>query len=95
VTSTSSALRHIFPGGYMASLAETPILIERCGLDVRAIENRSYHDRRTVNRWLRNFEEQCERIHAIDPGGGHRGPTGRHCDLSTHRSAPGAHTVPV
>jgi cyclopropane-fatty-acyl-phospholipid synthase len=34
-----SAIRHIFPGGYIPSLAEMLILTEKYGLDVRAMEN--------------------------------------------------------
>jgi len=60
-------IKHIFPGGYIPSLAETLLLMEKHGLDVRAIENRSYHYHRTVDRWRENFETQWERIRAIDP----------------------------
>jgi cyclopropane-fatty-acyl-phospholipid synthase len=60
-------IKHIFPGGYIPSLAETLILMEKYGLDVRAIDNRSYHYHRTVEQWLMNFETGWERIHAIDP----------------------------
>jgi cyclopropane-fatty-acyl-phospholipid synthase len=60
-------IKHIFPGGYIPSLAETLTLMERYGLDVRAIENLSYHYRRTVEQWLANFEAQWARIRAIDP----------------------------
>jgi cyclopropane-fatty-acyl-phospholipid synthase len=60
-------IRHIFPGGYIPSLAETLVLMEKYGLDVRAIENRSYHYHRSVSEWLKNFETQWGRIQAIDP----------------------------
>lgn len=60
-------IKHIFPGGYIPSLAETLILMEKYGLDVRSIDNRSYHYHRTVEQWLMNFETNWERIHAIDP----------------------------
>lgn len=60
-------IKHIFPGGYIPSLAETLILMEKHGLDVRAVESRSYHYHRTVERWLKNFEANWERIHALDP----------------------------
>jgi len=62
-----TTIKHIFPGGYIPSLAETLILMEKYGLDVRAIENRSYHYHRTVEQWLKNFETNRERIRAIDP----------------------------
>jgi cyclopropane-fatty-acyl-phospholipid synthase len=60
-------IKRIFPGGYIPSLAETLTLMEKYGLDVRAVENLSYHYHRTVNQWLRNFEANWERIRAIDP----------------------------
>jgi cyclopropane-fatty-acyl-phospholipid synthase len=61
-----ATIKHIFPGGFIPSLAETLILMEKYGLDVRAIENRSYHYHRSVNQWLENFEANWERIRAID-----------------------------
>ena len=60
-------IRHIFPGGYIPSLAETLVLMERHGLDVRAIENQSWHYHRTVEAWLANLERNWDRIRAIDP----------------------------
>lgn len=60
-------IKHIFPGGSIPSLAETLILMEKYGLDARAIENLSYHYQRSVEQWLKNFETHWERIHAIDP----------------------------
>lgn len=40
---------------------------EKHGLDVRAVENCSYHYHRTVEQWLENFETPWERIRALDP----------------------------
>lgn len=60
-------IKHLFPGGYIPSLAETLLLMEKYGLDVRSIENRSYHYHRSVEQWLKNFEMYWERIHALDP----------------------------
>jgi cyclopropane-fatty-acyl-phospholipid synthase len=40
---------------------------QKYGLDVRAIENRSYHYHRCVNQWLKNFEQHWEQIREIDP----------------------------
>jgi cyclopropane-fatty-acyl-phospholipid synthase len=60
-------IRHIFPGGYIPSLAQTLILMERHGLNLLHIENRSSHYHRTVEAWLKNFETHWERIRAIDP----------------------------
>ena len=41
--------------------------MEKYGLDVKAVENLSYHYHRTVEHWLKNFEMNWERIRAIDP----------------------------
>jgi cyclopropane-fatty-acyl-phospholipid synthase len=60
-------IRHIFPGGYIPSLAETLLLMEKYGLDVRAVENRSYHYHRTVEQWRSNFEARWDRIRALNP----------------------------
>jgi cyclopropane-fatty-acyl-phospholipid synthase len=60
-------IKHVFPGGYIPSLAETMILMERYGLNVRAVDNLSSHYHRTVEQWLRNLETHCDRIRAIDP----------------------------
>jgi cyclopropane-fatty-acyl-phospholipid synthase len=60
-------IRHIFPGGYIPSLAETLLFMEKHGLDVKAIENLSYHYHRCVEQWLKNLETHWERIRALDP----------------------------
>jgi cyclopropane-fatty-acyl-phospholipid synthase len=60
-------IKHLFPGGYIPSLAQTLILMEKNGLNVTTIENLSYHYHRTVEQWLRNVETQWDRIRAIDP----------------------------
>jgi cyclopropane-fatty-acyl-phospholipid synthase len=62
-----ATIKHIFPGGYIPSLAQTLILMERHGLNVSSIENLSYHYHRTVQQWLRNLEAHWDRIRAIDP----------------------------
>jgi cyclopropane-fatty-acyl-phospholipid synthase len=41
--------------------------MERQGLNLLSIENRSYHYHRTVVHWLKNFETNWERIRSIDP----------------------------
>jgi cyclopropane-fatty-acyl-phospholipid synthase len=60
-------IKHIFPGGYIPSLAETLLAMEKHGLDVLAIENASYHYHRTVECWHANLERNWARIHALDP----------------------------
>jgi cyclopropane-fatty-acyl-phospholipid synthase len=41
--------------------------MEKYGLDVKAVDNRSYHYHRTVEQWLKNFEANWGQIHALDP----------------------------
>lgn len=60
-------IKHIFPGGFIPSLAETLLLMEKHGLNLISIENQSYHYHRTVEQWLKNFESKWERIRALDP----------------------------
>lgn len=60
-------IKHIFPGGFVPSLAHTLIFMEKHGLNVQAIDNMSYHYHRTVEQWLRNLEGNWDRIRAIDP----------------------------
>jgi cyclopropane-fatty-acyl-phospholipid synthase len=60
-------IKHIFPGGFVPGLAQTLLLMEKHGLNLLSIENRSYHYHRTVEQWLKNFEANWERIRAIDP----------------------------
>jgi cyclopropane-fatty-acyl-phospholipid synthase len=60
-------IKYLFPGGYIPSLAQTLLLMEKHGLNVRTIENLSYHYHRTVEQWLRNLETHWDRIQATDP----------------------------
>lgn len=60
-------IRHIFPGGFIPSLAQTLLLMEKHGLNLLSIENRSCHYHRTVEQWLKNFEARWEQIRPIDP----------------------------
>lgn len=60
-------IKHVFPGGYIPSLAETLILMEKYGLNVRTVENLSSHYHRSVEQWLKNLEAHWDRIRAIDP----------------------------
>jgi cyclopropane-fatty-acyl-phospholipid synthase len=62
-----ATIKHIFPGGYIPSLAQTLVFMEKHGLNVQAIDNLSYHYHRTVEHWLKNFEAHWEQIRAIDP----------------------------
>ena len=59
--------KHVFPGGWIPSLAQTIEAMERAGLEVVDIENLRRHYALTLDAWAERFERNWERIHAIDP----------------------------
>lgn len=59
--------KHVFPGGWIPSLAETIAAMERAGLEVVDIENLRRHYALTLDAWAERFERNWERIHALDP----------------------------
>ena len=58
---------HVFPGGWIPSLADTIVAMEECGLEVVDIENLRRHYALTLDAWTERFDANWERIHAIDP----------------------------
>lgn len=58
--------KHVFPGGWIPSLAETIAAMERAGLEVVDIENLRRHYALTLDAWAERFERNWERIHALD-----------------------------
>jgi cyclopropane-fatty-acyl-phospholipid synthase len=58
---------HVFPGGWIPSLAETIVEMERAGLEILDIENLRRHYALTLDAWAERFERNWERIHALDP----------------------------
>ncbi|ANN70159.1 SAM-dependent methyltransferase [Bordetella bronchialis] len=59
--------KHVFPGGWIPSLAEVIVEMERAGLEVVDIENLRRHYAPTLDAWASRFESHWETIHAIDP----------------------------
>ena len=59
--------RHIFPGGWIPSLAEVIVAMERAGLEILDIENLRRNYALTLDAWAQRFDANWERIHAIDP----------------------------
>jgi cyclopropane-fatty-acyl-phospholipid synthase len=59
--------KHVFPGGWIPSLAETIEAMERAGLEVVDIENLRRHYALTLDAWAERFERNWEKIHALDP----------------------------
>lgn len=59
--------KHVFPGGWIPSLADTLVEMERCGLEVIDVENLRRHYAPTLDAWAERFERRWVAIHALDP----------------------------
>ena len=59
--------KHVFPGGWIPSLAQTIEEMERCGLEVVDIENLRRHYAPTLDAWTERFDRNWENIRALDP----------------------------
>jgi cyclopropane-fatty-acyl-phospholipid synthase len=59
--------KHVFPGGWIPSLAHTIAAMERAGLEVVDVENLRRHYALTLDAWAERFERNWEHIHARDP----------------------------
>ena len=59
--------KHIFPGGWIPSLAQAIDWMERCGLEVLDIENLRRHYALTLDCWAERFDRSWDAIHAVDP----------------------------
>jgi cyclopropane-fatty-acyl-phospholipid synthase len=59
--------KHVFPGGWIPSLAETIAAMERCGLEILDVENLRPHYALTLDAWAERFDRNWEKIQALDP----------------------------
>ena len=59
--------KHVFPGGWIPSLAHTLAAMERAGLEVMDIENLRRHYALTLDAWGERFDRNWARIQALDP----------------------------
>ncbi|MGE0800004.1 MAG: class I SAM-dependent methyltransferase [Lautropia sp.] len=59
--------KHVFPGGWIPSLADVIVEMERCGLEVVDIENLRRHYAPTLDAWAERFDARWPEIHALDP----------------------------
>lgn len=59
--------KHVFPGGWIPSLADVIVDMERFGLEVVDIENLRRHYAPTLDVWARRFEANWPSIQALDP----------------------------
>jgi len=59
--------KHIFPGGWIPSLARAIEYMEQSGLEVLDVENLRRHYALTLDAWADRFDANWEAIHALDP----------------------------
>jgi cyclopropane-fatty-acyl-phospholipid synthase len=59
--------RHIFPGGWIPSLAQAIEAMEQSGLEVIDVENLRRHYALTLDAWAERFDSHWDDIHALDP----------------------------
>jgi cyclopropane-fatty-acyl-phospholipid synthase len=59
--------KYVFPGGWIPSLADVIVEMERAGLEVLDIENLRRHYAITLDHWAERFDRNWERIRALDP----------------------------
>ena len=59
--------KHVFPGGWIPSLADVIVAMEDAGLEVVDIENLRRHYALTLDAWAERFDRNWSRIQAIDP----------------------------
>lgn len=59
--------KHVFPGGWIPSLAQTIMEMERSGLEIVDIENLRRHYAPTLDAWAERFDRGWESIRGLDP----------------------------
>jgi cyclopropane-fatty-acyl-phospholipid synthase len=59
--------KYVFPGGWIPSLADVVIEMEKAGLEVLDVENLRRHYALTLDAWAERFDRNWDRIRALDP----------------------------
>ena len=59
--------KYIFPGGWIPSLADAIVEMERAGLEVLDVENLRRHYALTLDVWAERFDRHWEAIRRLDP----------------------------
>jgi cyclopropane-fatty-acyl-phospholipid synthase len=59
--------KYVFPGGWIPSLADVIVEMERAGLEVLDIENLRRHYALTLDVWAERFDRHWDKIRALDP----------------------------
>ena len=59
--------KYVFPGGWIPSLAEVIVEMEKAGLEVLDVENLRRHYALTLDQWGERFDRNWDKIRALDP----------------------------
>jgi cyclopropane-fatty-acyl-phospholipid synthase len=59
--------KYVFPGGWIPSLADVVVELEKAGLEVVDVENLRRHYALTLDAWAERFDRNWDRIRALDP----------------------------
>lgn len=59
--------KHVFPGGWIPSLSDALVEMERCGLEVLDVENLRRHYAPTLDAWAERFAARWHEIRSLDP----------------------------
>ena len=59
--------KYVFPGGWIPSLADVIVEMEKAGLEVLDIENMRRHYALTLDVWAERFDRNWDKIRALDP----------------------------
>jgi cyclopropane-fatty-acyl-phospholipid synthase len=59
--------KYVFPGGWIPSLADVIVEMEKAGLEVLDVENLRRHYALTLDVWADRFDRNWEKIRALDP----------------------------
>jgi cyclopropane-fatty-acyl-phospholipid synthase len=59
--------KYVFPGGWIPSLADVVVEMEKAGLEVLDVENLRRHYALTLDVWAERFDRNWEKIRTLDP----------------------------
>ncbi|MBV9192035.1 MAG: class I SAM-dependent methyltransferase [Betaproteobacteria bacterium] len=59
--------KYVFPGGWIPSLADVIVHMEKAGLEIIDVENLRRHYALTLDAWAERFDRNWDKIRALDP----------------------------
>jgi len=59
--------KYVFPGGWIPSLADVTVEMEKAGLEIIDVENLRRHYALTLDAWAERFDRNWDKIRALDP----------------------------